>query len=246
MSLWSALLLATGESVAAQASGDATTIEQITVIGRYPGPPLWKVTRGEHTLWIFGDLSPVPKGLDWDPRNAERVAILDGRYCVTCHAEHRPERTGTMGLSLPGDYCYHCHEDVASERPTHVGLAFDSCASSGCHNFHDNRALYEDFLVQHGSQPWLLSAPFVPQPVQTPPAAVEGRRRVPPVLPRHAASGAIRHEKTGSPSGAIRPHATRRVPQVASSSVSSAISRHSSRRSPVAMARSRTSATHAS
>jgi len=51
----------------------AATIEEITVIGRYPGPPLWKVTSGERTLWIFGELTPVPKGLEWDPRNAQRV-----------------------------------------------------------------------------------------------------------------------------------------------------------------------------
>ena len=49
------------------------TIEEITVIGRYPGPPLWKVSSGERVLWIFGELSPVPEGLDWDPRNAQRV-----------------------------------------------------------------------------------------------------------------------------------------------------------------------------
>jgi uncharacterized protein YbaP (TraB family) len=67
------MLLATSEPVAAQASAEAPTIEVITVIGRYPGPPLWKVTSGDRTLWIFGVLSPVPKGLDWDPRNAERV-----------------------------------------------------------------------------------------------------------------------------------------------------------------------------
>jgi len=59
--------------------GDPTTIEEITVIGRYPGPPLWRVSSGEHVLWIFGDLTPVPKGLSWDPRNAERVlARADG------------------------------------------------------------------------------------------------------------------------------------------------------------------------
>jgi|SRR5688572_3243406 uncharacterized protein YbaP (TraB family) len=58
----------------AQSDGDPrATIEEITVIGRYPGPPLWKVTAGARTLWIFGDLTPVPKGLTWDPRNAERV-----------------------------------------------------------------------------------------------------------------------------------------------------------------------------
>lgn len=95
-----------------------------------------------------------------DPRNASRVAKLDARYCVTCHGEHQPARTGTMGLSLPGDYCYHCHEDVAKERPTHEGLAFDSCASTGCHNFHDNKALYEDYLVRHGREAMLLGEPL--------------------------------------------------------------------------------------
>ena len=69
-SLYFALLCA---GVVAQPSGDLATIEEITVIGRYPGPPLWKVTSGDRTLWIFGDLSPVPEGLDWDSRNAERV-----------------------------------------------------------------------------------------------------------------------------------------------------------------------------
>jgi uncharacterized protein YbaP (TraB family) len=59
-------------------SGERPTIEEITVIGRYPGPPLWKVTSADHTLWIFGELSPVPKGLEWDPRNAERVIERSG------------------------------------------------------------------------------------------------------------------------------------------------------------------------
>lgn len=85
-----------------------------------------------------------------DPRNAGRVARLDARSCVTCHTEHRPEITGPMGVTLPGDYCFHCHEGIAEERPTHAGLEFESCSSAGCHNFHDNRALYEDFLVEHG------------------------------------------------------------------------------------------------
>jgi uncharacterized protein YbaP (TraB family) len=59
--------------IAAQAAAEQVTIEEITVVGRYPGPPLWRVSSGDRVLWIFGDLSPVPKGLDWDPRNAERV-----------------------------------------------------------------------------------------------------------------------------------------------------------------------------
>ncbi len=97
-----------------------------------------------------------------NPRNAERVANLDARLCVTCHSEHQPERTGTMGLSLPEDYCYECHQDIAEERPSHEGLAFDSCANAGCHNFHDNRALYEDFLVKHAGEAPLLASPLRP------------------------------------------------------------------------------------
>jgi hypothetical protein len=48
-------------------------IEELTVIGRYPGPPMWKVSSGTHALWIFGNLTPLPKGLSWDPRNVERL-----------------------------------------------------------------------------------------------------------------------------------------------------------------------------
>lgn len=75
-----------------------------------------------------------------------------------------------MGLSLPRDYCYRCHQEVAEERPSHVGLSFDSCADTGCHKFHDNRALYEDFLIRHGSEGALLAAPFRPlaQPASCP------------------------------------------------------------------------------
>ena len=103
-----------------------------------------------------------PRSKFTDPRNADRVEKLDARWCITCHQEHRPEVTKTMGLSLPEDYCYQCHENVGEDRPTHEGLAFDSCANSGCHNFHDNKALYEDFLVEHRGDPELRAVAWVP------------------------------------------------------------------------------------
>ena len=90
-----------------------------------------------------------------DPRNADRLAVIDARYCATCHTEHHPEQTHAMGVTLPKDYCFHCHKDIGDDRPSHKGLAFDTCASAGCHNFHDNRALYESFLVENAHQPWL-------------------------------------------------------------------------------------------
>lgn len=94
-----------------------------------------------------------PKSKFTDPRNADRLAVLDARYCVTCHVEHRAERTLAMGLTMPEDYCFLCHSEIGDERPSHEGMAFNTCASAGCHNYHDNRALYEDFLARHLDQP---------------------------------------------------------------------------------------------
>jgi formate-dependent nitrite reductase cytochrome c552 subunit len=84
-----------------------------------------------------------------DPRNADRLEKIDALHCVTCHTEHRPEITLVDGLTQPRDLCANCHQDVAEDRPSHQGMAFTTCKNSGCHNFHNNRALYTDFLVKH-------------------------------------------------------------------------------------------------
>jgi len=94
-----------------------------------------------------------PKNKFTDPRNADRLEKLDARKCITCHIEHRPDQTHEMGLTLPEDYCFHCHEEIAKERPSHENYGFQSCANAGCHNFHDNSALYEDFLLKHLDEP---------------------------------------------------------------------------------------------
>lgn len=94
-----------------------------------------------------------PRSKFTNPRNADRVAKLDARKCVTCHSEHKEEITLSMGVTVPDDVCFKCHQDVAEDRPSHKGMGFETCASAGCHNFHDNRALYEDFLVKHLDEP---------------------------------------------------------------------------------------------
>lgn len=102
-----------------------------------------------------------PRSKFTDPGKAHLVKKLDGRSCVTCHQEHVPDRTLAMGLSLPGDYCWHCHQEIGEQRPSHKDLAFDSCATAGCHNYHDNRALFENFLTSHAGEPDVLPQPRV-------------------------------------------------------------------------------------
>jgi predicted CXXCH cytochrome family protein len=103
-----------------------------------------------------------PEGKFIDPRNAERVAALDARQCSTCHQEHRGAETSRSGVTMARDFCGSCHKDIAEERPDHKGLGFDTCTNAGCHNFHDNRALTEDFLGKHLGEPKLSASPAVP------------------------------------------------------------------------------------
>jgi hypothetical protein len=111
------------------------------------------------------DSHPPSKFLD--PRNEHLIGRLDARYCVTCHGEHRPRLTGPMAVTQPADHCGHCHADIGAERPSHAGLAMSSCATAGCHRFHDNRALSAEFLGAHLDEPPLLARPGVPLLVAT-------------------------------------------------------------------------------
>ena len=97
------------------------------------------------------------------PRMAVYREKLDVRLCTSCHVEHRPELTRAGAVTVALDFCIACHsegdQDVRQARPSHAGLDFASCASAGCHNFHDNRALYQDFLIAHAGRPWLAPDP---------------------------------------------------------------------------------------
>lgn len=104
-----------------------------------------------------------PKAKFNDPRNADLLATIDATNCITCHTEHKPEFTLADGLTRPKDLCFHCHENIAEERPSHDGMEFETCASSGCHNFHDNRALYTEFLIKNADAPHYLENPHVPE-----------------------------------------------------------------------------------
>ncbi|MRG95026.1 cytochrome c3 family protein [Polyangium spumosum] len=101
-----------------------------------------------------------------DPRNAGNLEKIDARRCVTCHVEHWPEGTHREGYTLPVDFCVECHGDVGTERPSHAGMAFNTCSDAGCHNYHDNRALWEDYLKKHLGEPVVLaSAKVLPRGV---------------------------------------------------------------------------------
>jgi uncharacterized protein YbaP (TraB family) len=50
-------------------------LEEILVVGEQPGPAMWRVTKGDHTLWILATLEPLPKDMVWRSKSVdERIA----------------------------------------------------------------------------------------------------------------------------------------------------------------------------
>ena len=63
----SLMLLTTGMAA------EQPAIEEVLVTGEHPGPGLWKISSGEHVLWILGTQSPLPTRLTWRPEEVELV-----------------------------------------------------------------------------------------------------------------------------------------------------------------------------
>jgi hypothetical protein len=54
--------------------------EQVLVTGQRPGPGLWKVSKGEHVLWVFGTYSPLPKKMEWRSQEVESILSHSQEY----------------------------------------------------------------------------------------------------------------------------------------------------------------------
>lgn len=67
-----ALCLLLGLGLAAQVFA-ADPIEELVVSGEQPGPGLWQVRHGDHSLWILATLSPLPAKMRWRTREVETL-----------------------------------------------------------------------------------------------------------------------------------------------------------------------------
>ena len=81
-------------TVAAQAGVDVHAAdpapEQIHVVAQRPGPGLWKVSKGEHVLWVFGMYGPVPKDMQWRSHEVENVIRNSQEYLSAPSASAKP------------------------------------------------------------------------------------------------------------------------------------------------------------
>jgi hypothetical protein len=68
------------QTVEAAPAAEEPVPEQILVTGQRPGPGLWKVSKDDHVLWVFGAYSPLPKKMEWRSRQVESILAESQEY----------------------------------------------------------------------------------------------------------------------------------------------------------------------
>ena len=48
-------------------------LDTVVVSGSQPGPGLWRISKGDHVLWILGTQSPLPRRMEWESGPVEEV-----------------------------------------------------------------------------------------------------------------------------------------------------------------------------
>jgi len=86
------------EADPAPAHAEAPAAEQILVVGQKPGPGMWKVSKGEHVLWVFGTYAPLPKNMEWRSHQVEAVIARSQEYLAPPGAKASPGFFKTLTL----------------------------------------------------------------------------------------------------------------------------------------------------
>lgn len=94
IALVSCFMLLTATSFAQDAPSSEP--ETVLVQGERPGPGLWKISRGDHTLWLLGTHSPLPMFMTWRSAQVE-TAISEsnevlGTYAVSLKLSDQMQR----------------------------------------------------------------------------------------------------------------------------------------------------------
>lgn len=78
LAILAGLALAVATPAFAQAPDEpgSVLVEELTVLGRPPGPPIWKVKKGDAELFVVGAVGPIHHQQAWDSRRLQR--LLDG------------------------------------------------------------------------------------------------------------------------------------------------------------------------
>ena len=69
----SVMMLSTAVGAQDAPPAASAPVQNILVVGQRPGPALWKVSKGDHVMWVFGTYAPLPKNLTWRSQEVENA-----------------------------------------------------------------------------------------------------------------------------------------------------------------------------
>ncbi len=84
-----ALAAPDGHTQAAPVEGAPEAAQEIEVSGERAGPRLWRVSQGEHVVWLLGTLDPLPKRMTWRSLEVERV-LSEAQAVLASNPSVRP------------------------------------------------------------------------------------------------------------------------------------------------------------
>lgn len=75
------------QTTQAEAPEQETAPEKILVVGQRPGPGLWKISKGDHVLWVFGTYGPIPQKMEWRSQQVEAIMAQSQEYLTAPSAK---------------------------------------------------------------------------------------------------------------------------------------------------------------
>jgi uncharacterized protein YbaP (TraB family) len=72
---------------------------EVVVTGEQPGPALWRVTSGDHVLWLLGGVSQLPGKVTWRSKQLEAVLSGSQEVLLDQGVSSRP-RTKREGIAM--------------------------------------------------------------------------------------------------------------------------------------------------
>lgn len=79
---------------------DESGMEVVLVLGQQPGPGLWKVSSGDHALWILGEISPYPRKVRWTSKRFENLLANAQELLLDFSGFWRADHTDTRRLAM--------------------------------------------------------------------------------------------------------------------------------------------------
>jgi len=94
---------------------NVSNLAAVVVTGVQPGPGLWRVSRGEHVMWILGTLSPLPQGMQWRSQELAQVIAESQQVLLQPSLKFKAD-VGFFGklFLLPSAYSARKNDDGAT------------------------------------------------------------------------------------------------------------------------------------